>query len=172
SSGADPISSISGLGSPVALTEIEWHPEDALPAPLPLAARIDGVAASGMAVARGNVVLADYGRRVPAETLTVPSGRFQPRLGFQGLTWQVPWDAAAARDRSAASALDLDPRQAVPAIGLSEPGWAWEVRRDLLDSGRSDDDFVVEMEEDGTATLRFGDGHLGRPPAPGRGATA
>ncbi|HEY2739932.1 MAG TPA: putative baseplate assembly protein, partial [Thermoanaerobaculia bacterium] len=33
-------------------------------------------------------------------------------------------------------------------------------------------DFVVEMEEDGTATLRFGDGTLGRPPAPGSVLTA
>ncbi|HEX4961803.1 MAG TPA: putative baseplate assembly protein [Thermoanaerobaculia bacterium] len=167
--GEDPIGP-SGLS--VNLTEIEWHPEDALPAPLCLATRIGAVVPTGMAVARGNVVLADCGRRAPAETLTVTSGRFQPRLRFQGLTWQVPWDATAARDRSAASALVPDPRLAVPAIELSEPGRNWAAKKDLLGSDRFADDFVVEMEEDGTATLRFGDGTLGRPPAPGSVLTA
>jgi hypothetical protein len=146
------------------LTEVEWHVEDALSFPLVLTARIGGTAVSGMAVARGNVGLASHGRRV-TETLKVSAGRFRPRLRLPGLTWRVPYDAATARDGSAAAALKQDPRQALPAIELSDPGRTWTLKSDLLGSDRFADDFVVEMEEDGTATLRFGDGTLGRPPA-------
>ena len=36
--------------------------------------------------------------------------------------------------------------------------------RDLLDSGARDPHFVVEIEDDGTARLRFGDDRLGSAP--------
>ena len=49
---------------------------------------------------------------------------------------------------------------------------AWTSRWDLLDAGRDDRAFVVEMEEDGRATLRFGDGELGAAPPPGAEFTA
>ncbi len=165
----DPI--VSAGQPPVELTGIEWHPEDALQSPLILATRIGGTAVSGMAVARGNVGLAGHGRQV-TETLTVTPGRFRPRLRVPGLTWRMAWDPRAARDRSAASALEQDPRQALPVIELSGPGGTWNLRGDLLGSDRFAADFVVEMEEDAAATLRFGDGTLGRPPAPGTVLTA
>lgn len=44
-------------------------------------------------------------------------------------------------------------------------GWSWYPRRDLLSSGSLDQHFVVEMDNDGLAHLRFGDGELGRIPA-------
>jgi hypothetical protein len=44
---------------------------------------------------------------------------------------------------------------------------AWSARGDLLSSGSGDQHFVVEMEQDGTANLRFGDGELGERPAAG-----
>jgi hypothetical protein len=160
-----------GPAGPADLTEIEWHAGDALPFSLPVAARIGGTAVSGMAVARGNAGLAGHGRRV-METLEAAAGRFRPRLRLPGLTWRVPYDAAAARGRSATSALEQDPRQALPAIELSDPARTWALKRDLLGSDRFAADFVVEMEEDGTAMLRFGDGTLGRPPAAGTGLTA
>jgi hypothetical protein len=43
----------------------------------------------------------------------------------------------------------------------------WSPRRDLLESGPEDRDFVVEMDNDGYAHLRFGDGLLGRQPDAG-----
>lgn len=43
----------------------------------------------------------------------------------------------------------------------------WQPQRDLLGSGVDDRHFVVEMEEDRRASLRFGDGELGRMPGPG-----
>ena len=43
----------------------------------------------------------------------------------------------------------------------------WFVRRDLLSSQSDDYDFVVEIDNDGFAHLRFGDGELGRKPGAG-----
>jgi hypothetical protein len=50
---------------------------------------------------------------------------------------------------------------------LNESGKQWEPRVDLLDSGRTSRDFVVEVESDGTAGIRFGDDRFGRRPAAG-----
>jgi hypothetical protein len=44
---------------------------------------------------------------------------------------------------------------------------AWTARRDLLASGPEDWHYVVEMDDRRRAHLRFGDGELGRRPAPG-----
>ncbi len=41
----------------------------------------------------------------------------------------------------------------------------WSAKRDLLDSGPGDRDFVVEADNDGFGHLRFGDGASGRQPA-------
>ncbi|TGX52364.1 putative baseplate assembly protein [Sphingomonas gei] len=43
----------------------------------------------------------------------------------------------------------------------------WRPRLDLLDSGPQDAHFVVEVAEDGSAGLRFGDGRSGRAPVAG-----
>src|SRR5262249_56978166 len=62
-------------------------------------------------------------------------------------------------------------RQAVPAIALEGTldglATTWTCKPDLLESGESDPDFVVEVEADGTATLRFGDNTNGRIPDAG-----
>jgi hypothetical protein len=44
---------------------------------------------------------------------------------------------------------------------------SWFPKGDLLESGPSDPDFVVEMDNDGFGHLRFGDGDLGRMPDAG-----
>jgi hypothetical protein len=43
----------------------------------------------------------------------------------------------------------------------------WHPKIDLLESGPDDTDFVVEMDDDGYAHLRFGDGNLGQMPEAG-----
>jgi predicted phage baseplate assembly protein len=43
----------------------------------------------------------------------------------------------------------------------------WEPRFDLLGSGRDDPHFVVEIDNEGRANLRFGDGDCGRAPEAG-----
>jgi hypothetical protein len=53
-----------------------------------------------------------------------------------------------------------------PAPVASKP-ITWQARRDLLDSSPLDYHFVAELDNDGRAYLRFGDGTLGRRPAAG-----
>jgi hypothetical protein len=81
---------------------------------------------------------------------------------------------AQAPDPSLLSAHALthfDPRAAVPAITLTGTldgvSTTWTCKQDLLESGESDADFVVEVESDGVAALRFGDGTNGRVPVTG-----
>ncbi len=69
---------------------------------------------------------------------------------------------------AARTATAQDPRSALPAarlhskLNLDEIDWA--PVRDLLDSGATDAHFVAEVEDDGTARLRFGDDRLGARP--------
>jgi predicted phage baseplate assembly protein len=116
------------------------------------------------------------------------TGKFRPALKNAPLTFSQPlvgWLSASAM-------LNQDPRQALPQImkliGLpgvcsesdkpddeaqvrlvndidpDDPVWQWSPRRDLLSSQSDDRHFVAEMDDDGRAHLRFGDGELGRKP--------
>ncbi|VWX57045.1 putative baseplate assembly protein [Burkholderiales bacterium 8X] len=74
----------------------------------------------------------------------------------------------------ASALLAIDPRQATPRIVLTaqpdDPGalpQTWAARRDLLSSSADSDDFVVEVDDDGRASLRFGDDRRGRRPDSG-----
>jgi hypothetical protein len=51
--------------------------------------------------------------------------------------------------------------------GIPDESLRWQARADLLESGPDDRDFVVEIDDDGLAHLRFGDGVLGRQPQAG-----
>jgi len=69
------------------------------------------------------------------------------------------------------SAYDLthyDANQAVPVIALTGTlngiNTTWTAQPDLLAASATDPNFVVEVESDGTARLRFGDGVNGRRP--------
>lgn len=160
-----------GDGGPVDLTRIEWEAADALPFTLPLANRVGATRFADLAVARGNVGLADHGLTVKSELLEATGGRFRPRLSRRGLTHRVPFDAQATAALPAASALAQDGEAVLPALDLqpvpADAKTVWNLKGDLLSSDRFARDYVVEMESDGTAVLRFGDGTLGRPPEPG-----
>jgi hypothetical protein len=191
------------------ITEIEWHAEDALPFALTLsaAAKIpaseldgaeDGLCVTAFAVARGNVVLCDQGRTIPAEDLgTVPAPqlnyvvpaapcreaseadalnrrvpvRFRPRLKEKPLTQAVPYKPAL----SARAHLQVSSQDAVPAIQLKSElagltnllKQDWNSQRDLLSSDGLATDFVAEIEDDGSACLRFGDDRFGMRPNEG-----
>ena len=76
-----------------------------------------------------------------------------------------------ARPISAAATTRGAPRSARPSVelagtllGAPEP---WRPQLDLLASGGDAAEFVVEVEHDGAATLRFGDGVHGRRPETG-----
>jgi hypothetical protein len=175
------------------VTHIAWSPADALPFDL----AISETAFRDISVARANIVLCDHGATVeqplgapPLPTLrrASPSSappacgcddppsvllppRFTPTLARRPLTCAPPHDpslpASAALRRSVADAL---PEISVREVGRPEA--VWRARRDLLGSGPDTLAFVVESESDQTATLRFGDGALGRRPRPGAAFTA
>ena len=147
----------------VGVVDVEWGVEDATPFAM-VCANADGLTT----VARGNIVLVDHGRRVTESQIEVTSfGRTSrgARLAQTGLTWLEPLASAVA---SAAALARQEPRRATPQIELVDAdGASWSPVRDLLASDGSARDFVVEMESDAQAHLRFGDDRLGRAPATG-----
>jgi predicted phage baseplate assembly protein len=124
------------------------------------------------------VILVDHGAPVtdPADQAlegVSEGGRYRPKLKRSPLTQQgrvldpltkelVLFDPKA----SAAAAFRWDQRDVRPCITLQINGREWQPVRDLLNSDRFAAEFVVETEDDGSATLRFGDDVLGLRPLP------
>jgi Baseplate J-like protein len=157
--------------TPTEITQVSWADADALPFSLCLSSTAGGAPVGDVSVARGNITLADQGTWVSAEELPeVPaSGRYYPQLMQSPVTFAVPFTAPA----SASAFLAQDPGQAVPLVSLTDSeGNGWTPRPDLLSNGSADRHFVVEVERDGTAFLRFGDGEHGALPDPGLTFTA
>jgi hypothetical protein len=219
----------SPLASPpsgLAVTEIRWHDDDALPFPLCISSRSGTDYFEDVSVAWGNIVLADHGRTLedipddrtrnpyttpsslvpdyvpppnPALVMRQPIAadgcasaaggrhcvehrtellppRFRPRLMRMPLTQAAVYDPDR-RPASAAAAMRWTARDVGPRIQLTSFGpsrarsfneltvtTVWHPQRDLLDSHENDKHFVVEVETDGTAWLRFGDGRFGSRP--------
>lgn len=184
------------------IAEIAWHAEDALPFALCLSSERDPALGGGVvdevSVALGNIGLADHGQtlaapedlglvatphlsRIPAgggEPMPVPP-RYRPRLEGVPLTHAAP---SPFRDegevlRSARAAFDYPRAEIRPQVLMLESTLGgttldWDQKRDLLLDSQDRNDFVVEVEDDGIAALRFGDGRYGNRPAPGSRFTA
>ncbi len=163
---------------PLEVTEIEWHAEDRLAFPVCISARAGeehgGQLLEDVSVARGNVVLVDHGLSV-VDSVAVPvEGVLHWTLQHgpvtqQGQTVRGGRALLFDPDRAALAAMQWSTARALPAIwltdGAPEP---WQPQRDLLGSDRFARDFVVEVSDDGVASLRFGDGVThGRRPAGG-----
>ena len=172
----------------VAVTRIDWATDDALPFPLCVSTNFADVS-----VALGNVVAADHGQTIAEEDLdSVPEpnpaletagtanaggmynpvapapqpARFRPELHNSPVTFADPYDdTIAATAVLGKRALD----ELLPQITLGIAGQPdrWQPQRDLLASHADSKDFVVEVENDGSAFLRFGDGVFGALPDPG-----
>ncbi len=151
-------------------------------------------------VALGNIVLADHGLTVRDEFIgTYPAAdavldkvrphgdpcgerqvkhtppRFQPRLRHKPLTHSAPYDPKKSK-LSAHSLTHRPLAEFLPAVALKgdssgQPS-GWHPQRDLLNSGPGAREFVVEVESDGTAFIRFGDELFGSRPAAGTSFTA
>ncbi len=156
-------------------TRIEWGDEDALTFPLCISSRTDEehgekYLGNTVSVARGNIVLCDHGLTetnapipdtvpqstifqpaticdpcVEAEPVAVPP-RYRPLLKDQPLTFAAPFDSRAP----AASAMSWDVRSATPQIFLEADTGPppWRPKRDLLNSGPTAPEFVVEIDTD------------------------
>jgi hypothetical protein len=161
------------------LQRVIWAPADALGFALRLSAETPETGPiDPVSLARGNVAPVDHGRSV-TETLGPPRaglGRWPIdtlALGRGPLTLQAtPASAAYAPDgRVIGGRFDLGagPRAAAPAVILEmtfESGETelWTPLPDLLASDAFDQHFVTEVDNDGTAVLRFGDDRYGRRP--------
>jgi Baseplate J-like protein len=125
-----------------------------------------------------------------AADVQVSAGPYNPALKQSPLTYSQPLPAGAP----ASQLLTQNPRQARPQITLGskppdpdveltpdtpcpdpspidccddqKPPTYWLPRYDLLESGSEDRNFVVEIDNNGIAHLRFGDDELGRAPDP------
>jgi hypothetical protein len=189
-SGDDPTIKVDG--GPTPYVEIEWGPEDALRFPFCISAigtPPDCAYLENISVARGNVLLVDHGKtqdpedlgEVPTlsteatcECVETPSeiqyiaGKFRPHLGRVPLTFRESLPSNLPQWAPAAALLAQDVRAALPQVALeSNPAAAWSTRYDLVESFASDHHFVVEIDDDGVAHLRFGDGELGNQPPAG-----
>ncbi|MCC5626057.1 ACT domain-containing protein, partial [Nostoc sp. CHAB 5715] len=92
--------------------------------------------------------------------------RFRPTLQKTPLTFSQTLSRNNLT-QDAKSLLIQDPHQALPQIQLTNTvnNSIWTPRYDLIDSNSEDQHFVVEMDNDAQAHLRFGDGELGIKPA-------
>ncbi len=184
--GTDPLFAADGTpggsGARLAVAEIRWAEADALTFPLVID-RVPGPDGQlvPVSVVRGNVVLVDHG-----ETVT---DTWADRLAGNRAPWPRLDRAPLTRQARAAPALLFDPAgpaaaASVPATGLvALPALVahrplphgrgtvplvevWTARADLVGSGPFAADVVVETEDNGRSTLRFGDGSNGaRPPS-------
>lgn len=156
------------------ITEVRFHEADALPFPLTVSATVGDRSLADVSVALGNVALADHGETVLESLPTaLPGEPYRPSLANPGLVWSTPYlgqDPAV----SAAAAVKQQPEETLPAVRLLERFGSvgtsdepWFPRRDLLESSAFAQEFVVETDAEGGATLRFGDGRFGRAPLPG-----
>jgi hypothetical protein len=179
-------------GRPV--VDIEWCSEDALTFPLCISARMpapDCTCRDGLSVARGNVILVDSGATVtqtldPVPTastavncatdcepasITLTPETFRPPLEHAPLTFGQDLPPCGC----ASIVIANDPRQALPRIMLTGTldtphgpvTTRWTARADLLESEPDDASFVAEIDDDGRAHLRFGNGDEGRIPDAG-----
>jgi hypothetical protein len=158
------------------------------------------VPVSGVTVAHGNIVPSDHGVTINGEALPpvpvappappedsgctcgttapppAPVPRYHPQLNNAPLTFSPKFygfSPATNGLASAAAFLDPDPNQATPQITLeSSDAISWGPLPDLLSSDDNDPVFVVEVERDGTAFLRFGDNQYGEAPEAGLTFTA
>jgi hypothetical protein len=179
----------------IQITHIEWMAEDALPFPFCLSGFTDEEHGAqfrdDLSVVRGNIVLADHGLtitgeslgEVPAPQIVLPPdpgadrcdrpspqfarSRFRPSLRAQPLTQSSPFDASLP----ASATLVADEEGALPAISLESTlgtdSATWHPQRDLLGSAPDAAEFVVEIENDGVASIRYGDDEYGQLPETG-----
>ena len=193
------------------IVEIEWAQADALKFALCLSTRLpapDCREIENVSVARGNVVLVDFGRTIYDEEIecvvltidtfgecacedtavelnTVPD-KFRFTLQNSPLTFSQTFSP-----KSPASMLLMqNPRESLPNANLSakppkidgnspneedafdQSNTEWLPKFDLLNSDSDERNFVVEIDNDGRAHIRFGDGECGRMPEAGTSFTA
>ena len=167
------------------LIVVAWDAERALDISLCLSARTArGDAITNISNARGNVVPVDHGRTINAALDDIPAElpgfarAARLRLPDAPLIFAAPGLPgpvdALGRPIAGRHALAVNARSVLPSVSLrltlpGAPPVRWDAVPDLLDSGPFEEHFRVEIDDQGAATLLFGDGEHGRG---AQGATA
>jgi len=177
-----------------AVTDVTWDPADALPFALCISSVADKDHGSALihdvSAACGNMVPADHRKpgdwedlgvvrappptpvagaagtcAAPAAQIMPPRPVYFPALSRAPLTFARDFDGAApASVLGRPSALNAPPPK--PKIEVEDDGGnAWQPEPDLLGLHHLDRGFTIEIERDGMAHLRFGDGEYGMAPA-------
>lgn len=170
----EPLTDTTPAGT-VDLVQIRWDPQDALPFALDVSTVDTGDGPRRATVVLGNVVLADHGlaQEEPLDLFLFAGDKTRARLDRPELTHWTRYDSLAVQTEPATSTLTRDVRSALPRVRLEDDdGLTWDPRPDLLASGPFAPEIVVEMEDDGSAQIRFGDGIHGRLPRPDATFTA
>jgi hypothetical protein len=128
------------------------------------------------AIATDDCAAMQRGSHCGARRTELAPPRYRPRLTRAPLTQAAPYNMNKP-PASASAAMRWTLREPRPAIRLKSFGpsqaktfneltvtTAWRPVRDLLNSHAGDEHFVVEVETDGAAYLRFGDGRFGSRP--------
>jgi hypothetical protein len=162
-----------GAGDPALLLQhVRWSEAEALRMPLCLSARYPETGLiSGISVARGNVVPCDHGRTIREDVPIVSSSPASVTLPRAPLTFQSNAPVIAGTPHLDADRFDLvtPVDQAEPAVELelslsSGDTEVWLPVPDLLDDNAFATHFVVDVGDEGDATLRFGDDEYGQHP--------
>jgi hypothetical protein len=147
-----------------AVTTVEWNRADALTFPLCISSKkVKGQ----IGVARGNLVIADHGRRI----CEVHQGPKAPRYKRQWRAHRVhlkegplSFSLENAEDALVSALMSTDPHlgvaQVKAKVGSSSLDWL-PARSNLLSYGPFDRSFAVEVDNVGRAVIRFGDGQHG-----------
>jgi hypothetical protein len=144
------------LNQTLPLLEVTWRAVDALKFPLCISARKDDATiVHRVSVARGNLVVADHGRTVKETSAfdePIQDARTRLRLSQGPLTMTA--------------APGADARSATPAVRLLASAGAqtsnWSPLPDLLTTSEFSQRFVADVDDEGRAVLRFGDGDYGQ----------
>lgn len=179
------------------ITNIYWDPADALKFPLCISSQDNTdpdkpAPVLDVSIARGNMVLADHGETTreslgtvpepwlfypmdndsgrcdPGERLPIPP-RFRPRLGECPLSHGAGAPAAGA-PATGSLVPGLDKVNPLVSELTGTKGTSvvpWSLWPDLLNSSDEATHAVVELDNDGAATLRFGDDDNGARPESG-----
>ncbi|HUH98330.1 MAG TPA: putative baseplate assembly protein [Anaerolineales bacterium] len=151
------------------LTRVHWGSGDALTKQFCIATICaDGSTLGGVSVACGNIVPASHGSTQQQPVNVPPAAPLEEICKPLPLPPAEPFSFVLEQAPLTFTTETGDPRDGHSTLEISIPPTDdWHERRTLVESGEFDQDFVVDVNEEGVATIRFGDGTYGRAVPPG-----
>jgi hypothetical protein len=165
-----------------AITRVTWSAADSLSFPLCISRRDAEGALQTIAVARGNVLIADHGESRSQWWPAAPAWTYSPALlpapaglsrGSRATRFELQegplsmWRALGDEPVAAMPAVPATPNISMQVATAEDDAVSYTVAADLIDARPFDRLFVTEVTNDGRPSLRFGDDTNGRAPADG-----